>query len=709
MEGRILDCYADAGKDRIVLWVRGEKTRKLEFGYRPYFYVRGTRLDDLAEKIACSDIETRFESRRIAPSMGVSRLLKISSGNFRLLKRLADDIYATGAHTAFTLYDVDIPYEQRFMIDTGTFPLAGVSVSNGERIECMDSQDDLYYDMPGLVACTMSVAVRGRGDGQSIADIDIDGTAMRGDEQHMLLEAARTLRERDADILVTEGGDDGFIRLMYARAAALSLHSFTLGREEGLRDSYGAKSYTTYGRVMYRPAPAMLRGRAHIDAHNSFLFLESGMNGLAEVSRLSLIGLQQMSRLSPGTAISSMETVEALKRGVAVPWKKNRPEDFKSASELIVSDRGGFIFTPRPGFYSGVYGVDFSSLYPGIMSRENISVDTLNCSCCRDAAGRAPGLPYYFCRKRRGIVPAVVAVLMTRRQRHKKTDGMEARDRSNALKWVLVTSFGYTGYRNAKFGSIECHESINAFGREILLRTADIAGEMGFSVLHGIVDSLWLTGEGDIDAFAKRVGEETGITLCVEGRYRWIVFLKNKGNGEGSLNRYYGEFEDGSMKIRGIELRRSDTPAVVRLAQDIMLQKLVGASGIDDFLSRAREGIVGIRDIVRSIVRGNYPAEELMITRRVSKHIDEYRTENEQKLALAALLSKGVERHAGESVRFIVAPGGSAGRIVPEELLSGGELYDPRYYTRLVARAVSTMLSPFGYTEERVISALRHS
>ena len=28
--------------------------------------------------------------------------------------------------------------------------------------------------------------------------------------------------------------------------------------------------------------------------------------------------------------------------------------------------------------------------------------------------------------------------------------------RQNVLKWLLVTCFGYTGYRNARFGRIEC-------------------------------------------------------------------------------------------------------------------------------------------------------------------------------------------------------------------------------------------------------------
>jgi DNA polymerase elongation subunit (family B) len=66
--------------------------------------------------------------------------------------------------------------------------------------------------------------------------------------------------------------------------------------------------------------------------------------------------------------------------------------------------------------------------------------------------------------------------------------------KQNILKWLLVTSFGYMGFNKARFGRIECHESITAFGREILLRTMEIADGMGFEILHGIVDSLWVKG-----------------------------------------------------------------------------------------------------------------------------------------------------------------------------------------------------------------------
>jgi len=148
--------------------------------------------------------------------------------------------------------------------------------------------------------------------------------------------------------------------------------------------------------------------------------------------------------------------------------------------------------------------------------------------------------------------------------------------KQSILKWLLVTSFGYMGFNKARFGRIECHESITAYGREILLRTIELADSMGFEILHGIVDSLWVKGR-DPEKLCKTATKEMDISLELKGEFRWIVFLPNKSNGTGALNRYYGVMTNGKLKVRGIETRRSDTPGLIRDLQESMLGKLAEA------------------------------------------------------------------------------------------------------------------------------------
>jgi hypothetical protein len=65
----------------------------------------------------------------------------------------------------------------------------------------------------------------------------------------------------------------------------------------------------------------------------------------------------------------------------------------------------------------------------------------------------------------------------------------------------------------------------------------ELAEEMGFKVLHGIVDCLWVIGE-PISAFKEAVERYTGILTEVDS-YDWFTFLP-MSDGGGAYNRYFG-------------------------------------------------------------------------------------------------------------------------------------------------------------------------
>ena len=66
----------------------------------------------------------------------------------------------------------------------------------------------------------------------------------------------------------------------------------------------------------------------------------------------------------------------------------------------------------------------------------------------------------------------------------------------------------------------------------------------------------------------------TGVKLALEGVYRWIYFMASKQDPQRPVaTRYFGVFEDGSLKVRGLMCRRRDTPPFVRRAQEAMLTK----------------------------------------------------------------------------------------------------------------------------------------
>jgi DNA polymerase elongation subunit (family B) len=322
-----------------------------------------------------------------------------------------------------------------------------------------------------------------------------------------------------------------------------------------------------------------------------------------------------------------------------------------------------------------------------------------------------PELGYRICEKRTGLVPRVLVPILNRRRAYKelKKQGGHKGDmydqRAKALKWVLVTCFGYTGYRNARFGRIECHESITAFGRDILMRSADIAERRGFEVLHGIVDSLWLKGDGNIRSYCEEIGREIGIPLNLEGRYEWIVFLPNISTGVGALNRYYGKFEGGELKVRGIAVRRKDTPTLVEDLQHDMLKHLSAAGDAPEFEELIPSSLEVLDRHAEEVRSGTVSRDRLVMRKSISRKLEEYVQFNDSVAALRQLRDRGFELQPGQSVEYLIMDSKSRSswqRVRAAPFLDGDERYDAERYVDLALRGAAELLSPFGWNYQQL-------
>jgi hypothetical protein len=155
----------------------------------------------------------------------------------------------------------------------------------------------------------------------------------------------------------------------------------------------------------------------------------------------------------------------------------------------------------------------------------------------------------------------------------------------SALKWIGVTCFGYLGYHNARFGRIESHEAVTAFGREKLLRAKEIAEAHGYELLHALSDAVWVqhpdVSNEALAALCAEITRATGVTMALEGRYRWVAFLPSKVRADLPVaTRYFGVFADGTWKARGLAYRRHNVPVFVQRTQLAMLGALAEAADL---------------------------------------------------------------------------------------------------------------------------------
>ena len=754
LDGHILDVFPDERNDLMVLYLRTRRgTERVVDRYWPAFHVQGpaedlgrlsARLEGLPS-VRSAELERRRGDLLDGPEE--RDVLRVEVGRYREMMRLAEMVDRLGGFRDFQLYNVDLRLAQRYLIDRGAFPMARVSV--GRAIECLDTRLALEYELPELRRALLDVEAHRsgrimRGD-DPIARVTLtpmpsvggeapDGKgeppegpvtieARDGDEGEVLAALTRELDRLDVDVIETADGDSVALPYLRARAEAAGgdvAAALRLGREaDPGAPARKERSYFSYGRIVYKPPFQALRGRVHVDRGASFLHAEGGLWGLVDLARISYVPLQTLSRLSPGTAISAMQVHQALAWGHLVRWKKNVPESFRTADELARLDRGGWVMEPRVGVFGGVVELDFASLYPSLIVKHNISPESLDCACCRGPERMVPGTPFHTCGAREGLVPTVLRPVLQRRFYFKRMRDArperrdEYEEKQLVLKWLLVTCFGYTGYKNARYGRIECHESITAAAREVLLDAKDIGEAAGYEALHGIVDSLWLrplsAAATAPDVVAERVGRAMGIDLVLEGVYKWIVFLPCKGTGVGSLNRYYGAMEGGKLKVRGVELRRRDSPPFIKAAQQDMLDVLARADGPDAFAAMVPEALAALRRRADAVRAGTVDPKDLLFRTHASKAVDEYEQLNLTAAAMRQLREEGLEVQPGQGVRYVVTDAPSRrhqDKVLVEERLDLYEGCDVGHYLKALARAGESLLSPLGWDERRVADAI---
>jgi len=276
-------------------------------------------------------------------------------------------------------------------------------------------------------------------------------------------------------------------------------------------------------------------------------------------------------------------------------------------------------------------------------------------------------------------------------------------------------AIGYLGFKNARFGKIDAHIATCAYARDALQKASTIAESRGFQVIHGIVDSLWLrkaeASDSEYYDLCREIETKLDLPISFEGIYKWIVFLNSRINPHVPvLNRYYGIFRDGTMKVRGIDLRRHDTAGIIGDFQRDVLDILSSASNSAEFRKFIPAALGVARKYVGLIRTGKVPAEKLVLERRLSKSPEEYESLSHQAIAAQQLGREGRYIHAGQNVRYIVTADGAAikgNRAVPIELFEEGISYDAEAYVKLLVTSFVNLFLPLGYDASRVREVLQ--
>jgi len=670
--------------------------------YTPRFYVTARDPDtdiDLTPLRAQYErhpnvVATEIVSRRPGFRRNDESALAVDVDHLNRVTPLARQARQLSAHPVGDLacFNVDFSREFRYCLETNRDPTPAAELSTLRLgIPVTETGQDTY------------------------SELTIAGETVTGSAGDILTTVQAAIESHDPDILVCSTSE--IVPTLYEMATAAGVDDFSLSRwpDVDYQQLASRSTYSSYGRVGHSPARYNVPGRAIIDESNTFFYGETNLNGVLDLVSRSKKPIQELAWASIGNVLTAIQICEAHDRGVLVPWNSWRHEFYKPMGTLHDADRGGFIFAPEVGLHENVHELDFSSLYPNIICTRNVSPDVIRCDCHSDRDD-VPGLGYSICDDRGYLVDVLQPIIDARdeiktaiRRETDRDDPDEDRlaefeGRSGALKWILVACFGYQGFSNAKFGRIECHEAINAYAREILLTAKQHLEDGGWRVVHGIVDSIWVTPDPDVDdeeredleTLATAITERVEIRLEHEAHYDWVAFVPQRESNAGALTKYFGKVAgNDDFKIRGIEARQRSTPSFIEDVQRDCLERLDATRAPDAVLDC-------LQDAIKRLHAGTVPVEQLVERNRVSKPLEGYTQNTQNVAALRRARDQDLTVHPGQDIEYVVVDDEKSSRervaLAHEEV----ESYDASYYETQLVRAVESVLSPLGWDRAEI-------
>ncbi|WP_277543671.1 type B DNA-directed DNA polymerase [Haloarcula laminariae] len=691
-DGRVLEWEATA--DGAVPTERSD--------YTPRFYVAARSPEDDPN---LAELRTQYErhpdvvtTEVVTQRPGFRRddepVLAVDVGHIDRVTSLARQAQQMSSYPIGDLacFNVDLSREFRYCLENDISPTPATELSTLQlSVPVTETSNDVYGEL-------------------TVAGDTVTGSPIE------LLSAVQAAHEKhEPDILVCSTSE--IIPTLYEMATEAGVDDFSLSRwpEVDYQQLAGESTYASYGQVGHSPARYNVPGRAIIDESNTFFYGETNLDGVLDLVSRSKKPVQELAWASIGNVLTAIQICEAHDCGVLVPWNSWRHEFFKPMGTLHDADRGGFIFAPEVGIHENVHELDFSSLYPNIICTRNVSPDVIRCDCHSDRDD-VPGLGYSICDERGYLVDVLQPIIDARDEikvaihREKDRDDpeedrlAELEGRSGALKWILVACFGYQGFSNAKFGRIECHETINTFAREILLTAKQRLEAGGWRVVHGIVDSIWVTPDPDVadddreelGTLASEITERVEIRLEHEAHYDWVAFVPQRESDAGALTKYFGKVAaEDDFKIRGIEARQRSTPPFIEDVQRDCLERLDATQSPEAVLTRLQKAI-------EQLHTGKVQVERLVERNRVSKPLEGYTQNTQNVAALKRAREQDLDVHPGQDIEYVVVDDEKCSRervaLAHEEI----ESYDASYYETQLVRAVESVLSPLGWERTEI-------
>ncbi len=424
----------------------------------------------------------------------------------------------------------------------------------------------------------------------------------------------------------------------------------------------------------------------------------------------------------------------------ARPTGEMSDERYDEGEELA----GAEVLPPKKGLLENIVILDYKSLYPTIMMAHNLCYTTEVVGERPDDVVVAPTGGVFVSKDIvKGIVPSILEDLLNRRQetRAKMKTANEEEKRvldatQLALKILLNSFYGYSGYARARLYSLTLAGAVTSFGRENILRTKKLIEDdikeiilkdgrvfrkdevkdgkrIGLSVVYGDTDSVFvhlLDKELTFDE-AQLVGNSIAGTvtdslvkpmeLVFDSFARRAIFLAKKRYALLIMEKTAQGMKE-KIKVKGMETVRRDWCELTTKTIEKVLELVLKEAKVDEAVLLVKETINRIRSIDAGKDRELF--DDMVLTRQYTKKVESYKNKQPHITVIEKLKKRGIVANVGDRIPFVILAG--KGMFVdraedPDYAREKMLPLDVDYYiNKQILPPVERILADFGVTGE---------
>jgi DNA polymerase elongation subunit (family B) len=733
--GWLLDVSIE--QDEAILWIKSvdKKILRLADTSQPFFYLLPRNEQDgqylfhiLSQQSAIKKVSWDGKKfTNLFEEGGRSKLICVvpeSVQNYvALLQKLEKD------YRIKQFFNTDLPHVQQYLFHRlKVEPTSKVEVQydGSKLVELAKIEDEedislppfslLYVDVqtssgkidPEDAVIMIRVKHEDISDPQHSAKIVFDSEQ----EKDILVEFCNYVQVKDPDIIVFEGDHyaDTILDYLFARTVKLGL-DLQLGRE---------KTKIAPLTLLKHPGGYWNKGRLSFGSKTRNRYSSTldkfGFAGLIELCRFGFLLLDLAAKYGMNRLIDSRNCYELIQRGFVISKNNNSSnhEHIRTIEELVSSDRGGMIISPQTGLHENAVVLDYDNQYANLIVNHNLSYETVLSKVGQDNKFN----------NKKGLLPTLVEKYLERRLHYEhlskelseeSKEYLWCQQRIDSLKNILVCLYGTTGSLWNRYGNVLVFEEINRLSREILIKTKDIVQKSGYELIYGDTDSVFIkncNGIATIDQYEKIVSilrKETSLPISIEHNFKFLVLLPLEASEKiEALKQYYGVTHDGQLVVRGVEIRRHDTPNLIKQFQTEILSTLFDCKSKEEIINKGYENalLLVTKAIDKIMIGGDdVTKKDLVISKLLGQNIEKYR--NLFPHVSAAIQLSGEDKHPskGDTIRYIYTDSQHKNplcRVLPVENTHHNNTeeafsYDKEKYREMIVDAAETVLGHFGF------------